>query len=179
MSTPTQTRAAYHTIHLYKGNQIMAKSSSKAAALSKSEAAARVKADKQAVGKAKAAPRKVTSTVGAPAFAVGQGCRPVAGVRLYAYTAAWLSMFSLDAGKSAPRAAVVKVAGSTAVAYHIRNGNMIQTAAGLELTPKGKSVFGARAIDEEIKAGFMSVFKSGEPNKIAQVNKTQIVAVAA
>lgn len=157
----------------------MAKSSSnKAATLSKAEAAARVKADKASASKAKAAPHKVTSAVGAPAFAVGQGCRPVAGSRLVAYTAAWLSMFALDAGKSAPRSALVKVAGSTAVAYHIRMGNMIQTAAGIELTAKGKSVFGARAVDAEIKAGFIRVLKSGEADKTAQVTKAQIVAVA-
>lgn len=160
--------------------------------MTKKAAAARIAADKAALiastasstsstsskPKAKAKPSRVKSTVGAPAFAIGQGCRPVAGARLVAYTAAWLSMFALDSGKAAPRAALVKVAGQTAVAYHTRQGNMVQTADGITLTAKGKSVFAMRAIDAELKAAMMSVLKNGEPNKTAQVSKAQIVAVA-
>lgn len=160
--------------------------------MSKAEAAERRAADKAALAaskaadkatskpanKAKPAPRKVSSTVGAPAFAIGQGCRPVSGQRLFAYTAAWLAAFGLDNGKTAPKAAVIKVAGATAIAYHIRQGNMVQTAAGLELTAKGKSVFALRAVDAEMLAAYAAIFKDGQPNAKVGAAKQHIVAVA-
>ena len=156
--------------------------------MTKAEAAARREADKaalagskpasKATSKAKPAPRKVSSTVGAPAFAIGQGCRPVSGQRLFAYTAAWLAAFGLDSGKTAPKSAVVKVAGATAIAYHIRQGNMVQSAAGIELTAKGKSVFALRAVDAEMLAAYAAIFKDGQPNAKVGAAKQHIVAVA-
>lgn len=126
----------------------------------------------------KAAAVKVKSTVNV-AYYVGQSCRPSAGARLFAYTAAWMQATGFAKGVALPRATIAMIAGATAVAYHINNGNFAMSADGVKLTAKGISAFSARKPDPQVVAGFVDVLQNGTPNKDSGVTKAHIVAIKA
>lgn len=144
----------------------------------KAKAASKAASKAAPASKGKAAPVKVKSRVNL-AFAIGQGFRPVAGVRLVAYSAAWMAATGFDKGAPIARATLAKIAGETAISYHTKHGNFISTPDGIAITAKGKSAFGMRAVDEQLRDAFMAVMRTGEASKVASVGKGQIVALAA
>ncbi len=127
--------------------------------------------------KAKAAPVKVTRKVAVP-FAVGQSCRPVAGAKLIAYTAAWMTVTGFIKGTALARADLVKIAGERAIAYHTLAGNFASGKDGLKLTAKGSSAFTSRTPDPQLVEAFTSVLKTGKPSDVAGVKAAHIVALA-
>ena len=100
-------------------------------------------------------------------FAIHNGSRPSAGAALFALTHAWLSLSGMAAGKAYPKAEAVQVAGSTAVAYHIGNGNFDCNAGMLTLTRKGQEKFGKmRSNDESLVKAWVQVLKTGKPSDV-------------
>ena len=92
--------------------------------------------------------------------------RPVAGARLAAHTAAFLTLTGMAAGKPCPSALALKVIGPTAVKYHRLIGNWESTADGLKLTEKGAAFFAARGEpDAELFAAYQKVMTTGEADE--------------
>lgn len=135
------------------------------------------KANAKPAAKAKAAPVKVAAKVSGIAYAIGQSCRPVAGAKLAAYSAAWMGLTGFAKGATLPRAAVAKIAGERAIAYHTGAGNMTSTKDGLKLTAKGISVFTSRAVQPELVAAYESVLKTGKENATVGAKAAHIVAM--
>lgn len=92
--------------------------------------------------------------------------RPGSGAALYAYTQAWLEMAGLDKGKAISRKEAEQVAGYTAIAYHIREGRMVEKDGKVSITAGGKIHFKARAdkIDSDDKKGWQTVLRTGKPD---------------
>lgn len=132
----------------------------------------------KAASKGKAAPVKVARKLGI-SHAVGQSCRPVAGSKLAAYTAAWMASTGFAKGASIARADLVKIAGERAIAYHTGAGNFASGKDGFKLTTKGNAVFSARNVDEQLVAAYTSVLKTGKPSDVAGVKAAHIVALSA
>lgn len=107
---------------------------------------------------AKAAPTPVI------AYGVHNGYRPGAGRLLFAFTQAWLSASGLVAGKPYAKAEAIQVAGATAIAYHLGNGNLTETKGALTLSEKGKTFFVARGADEKAVAAFTACLRTGKPD---------------
>jgi hypothetical protein len=113
-------------------------------------------------------------------FTVGQSCRPVAGARLFAFTAAWFSLTGFDKGAAMSRADMVKIAGERAVQYHVNSGNFVAGTHGLTLTVKGKSALvDGRTVDPQLVEAFASVMKTGKPSDVAGVKPAHIVELKA
>ena len=151
---------------------------SKPAAVKPAAIKAAPKAVTKAASKGKAAPVKVARKLGI-SHAVGQSCRPVAGSKLAAYTAAWMASTGFAKGASIARADLVKIAGERAIAYHTGAGNFASGKDGFKLTAKGNAVFSARSPDEQLVAAYTSVLKTGKPSDVAGVKAAHIVALTA
>ena len=115
---------------------------------------------------AKTIVRKAAPKVKAPVIAYGvhNGYRPGAGKLLQAYTTAWLTASGLLAGKTYAKAEAVQVAGATAIAYHLGNGNLEDTKGVLKLSGKGKTFFVERNADAKLVEAFTVALKTGQPN---------------
>lgn len=92
------------------------------------------------------------------------GYRPGAGRLLFAFTAAWLKGTGLTEGNTVQRALAEKIAGGTAIAYHLGNGNLSDSKGVLSLTPAGLAFFAARGVDAKASEAFLEALKSGKPN---------------
>lgn len=120
----------------------------------------------------KAAPKQTIN------FIIEDFARPKAGQLLTSFTAAWLDMTGLNAGMAVPRTALIKIAGETAIAYHVKNGNFTKTENGLALSEKGQMAFASRDVDPQLQAAFVDVFTNGHVNDVANVkNAKAIVAM--
>ncbi len=109
-----------------------------------------------------------TSTArGSIKYGVLAGGRPVAGRSLYAFTDAWLRGFGLDKeGGKIDRAVAIKVAGATAIGYHVNTAkNMTEKGGMLSLTAKGRRVFfEERPVDEKLSAAILQALRTGTPD---------------
>lgn len=115
------------------------------------------------------APKKTPAKAAAPAqsaiaYGVRTGFRPGAGALLFAYTDAWLSASGMAQGGTLDRAAAEKVAGATAIGYHLGKGNLSEAKGLLSLTPSGKAFFAARGADPKLAAAFAEALRTGKPN---------------
>ena len=134
---------------------------------------------------AKVAPVKVAKTLkpakaAAPAipYAIHNGSRPGSGALLFAFTHAWLSMSGLASGKAYPKAQAQQVAGKTAIAYHLDNGNFSVDASGnLRITAKGQRKFSERTNDAETVSAWVQVLKTGKPGKVGPKAADEFFAV--
>jgi hypothetical protein len=81
---------------------------------------------------------------------------------LFAYTQAWLDVSGLSAGKTVARADIVRVAGQTAVSYHVnRTGTLAESKGQITLTDSGKAFFAARGADAKAVEAFSTVLRTG------------------
>lgn len=101
-------------------------------------------------------------------FGIHDGSRPAAGRLLFSFTHAWLSASGLAAGGSIPRAMAQKIAGSTAVSYHLGNKNLTEDKDGhISLTSKGQEAFSRRAkmgqVDAKMVEAYIEALKTGKP----------------
>lgn len=92
------------------------------------------------------------------------GYRPGAGRLLFAFTDAWLKGTGLAAGGTVPREVAEKIAGGTAIAYHLGNGNLSDTKGALALTSKGVGFFSARGVDAKMSEAFLQALRTGAPD---------------
>ena len=117
---------------------------------------------------AKTAPAPVkTEETQAPALTlthvVRDGFRPVSGSLLFAYTAAWMALSGMSAGKPVAGSLIGKVAGSTARKYHTeKTGAFSEDAAGnVTLTDAGRALFAKRKPDPRHVEAFTGVLSTG------------------
>lgn len=134
------------------------------------------------VTKTRAARKTTTKVIAKPApkiaYVLHDYARPVAGARLAAHTAAFLTLSGMASGAPCPSATAIKVIGPTAVKYHRLNGNWESTAEGLKLTAKGVASFASRgAPDPELFAAYQDVLVNGTVNAVAK-SADQIVKLA-
>lgn len=98
-------------------------------------------------------------------FALTNGARPSAGNRLFAYTMAWLGESGmLTNGTAVARAQLSKIAGATAIAYHLQKGNIEATDAGIVLTERGFSYFLQRGHDPKAVEVYADIMRTGKPD---------------
>lgn len=71
--------------------------------------------------------------------------RPGAGNHLASYSAAWMAITGFDNGVVLPRSTVLKLAGDTAVKYHLSKNNFEETATGMRITAQGKLHFAGKS----------------------------------
>lgn len=69
------------------------------------------------------------------------GARPTSGRALFRYTDEWLTREGLFAGGRIAKAEAVRIAGRTAIAYHLTEGNFVEHDGEVFLTPKGHAHF--------------------------------------
>lgn len=105
--------------------------------------------------------------------------RPVAGNRLFAHTAAALTTLGMLSNDRpvVRRAAVVSVMGPRAVSYHLSQKNFEAVGDGIRLSKKGLAMVAERETDKGMIAAFVSLFKTGKPNKDIGVSASQIAGV--
>lgn len=73
--------------------------------------------------------------------------RPGSGNGLASYTAAWQAITGFDNGAILPRATLLKLAGDTAVKYHLNKGNFEEVSTGMRITEQGKLHFAGKSND--------------------------------
>lgn len=115
---------------------------------------------------------------GAIKFGIHNGSRPAAGRLLFAFTHAWLSLSGMAEGKAYSKAQAVKVAGSTAISYHIGNGNIEEKGGAISLTAKGQNFFKARSVDAKACGAYVEALKTGQPQDgISPADKSAFFAL--
>jgi hypothetical protein len=104
----------------------------------------------------------------------------ISGGRLEAFTAAWLDLTGLNAGKAIAKDQLAKVSGPRAIAYHIGLKNIEKTVDGLKLTEKGQMFFAARTkIDPQLVEAYKAVLATGKVEDCLQIaNPKAIVKIA-
>ena len=70
--------------------------------------------------------------------------RPTSGRALFRFTDEWLTREGLFAGRSIPKAEAARIAGRSAIAYHLREGNFMERNGEIVLTSKGHAHFTER-----------------------------------
>ncbi len=70
--------------------------------------------------------------------------RPTSGKALFRFTEEWLTSNGLYEGRDMSKADAVSIAGRTAIAYHLREGNFVERDGRIALTDKGHSHFSKR-----------------------------------
>ena len=96
---------------------------------------------------------------------IKDGFRPASGAKLFAYTFAWLQETGLIDGGSISRADAVKLAGSTAIAYHTGKTNtMVDNKGSLSLAPHGAAFFGDRHPDAKDVEAYRAILRTGQPD---------------
>lgn len=103
--------------------------------------------------------------------------RPVSGANLQAFTAAWMSLTGMDKGKAVEKALIEKVAGATAIAYHVKTGRLQNKDGLLSLTDGGKLHFQARQPEEETVKAWQSILTTGKPDGKMIKNAAMIAAI--
>ena len=114
----------------------------------------------------KPAAKRASKPVAKPTLAYGlrDGYRPAAGRLLFAFTDAWLRGTGLTDGATVQRSLAEKIAGGTAVRYHLGNANLSDSKGVLSLTPAGKAFFAARNADAKAAEAFAEALRTGKPN---------------
>ena len=95
---------------------------------------------------------------------LAEGFRPDHGLHLYAHTMAFLELSGMLQGKSIPGATLRKSIGSTAIRYHRGAARLVESAEGWALTETGRAYFAARRCSAELKAAYMELLSTGQPN---------------
>ena len=72
---------------------------------------------------------------------VGDSSRPTRGKALFRFTDNWLTGTGLFAGGSISKAEAIRIAGRTAIYYHLSQGNFAEHSGAITLTPKGHDHF--------------------------------------
>jgi len=67
--------------------------------------------------------------------------RPTSGYALFRYTEEWLTRYGMYTGGDISKVDAVKIAGRTAISYHLREGNFVERDGRIGLTAKGKLHF--------------------------------------
>jgi hypothetical protein len=70
--------------------------------------------------------------------------RPTSGLALFRFTEEWITRNGLYEGRDMSKTDAVKIAGRTAISYHLREGNFIERNGKIALSAKGKSHFEIR-----------------------------------
>lgn len=125
----------------------------------------------------------VANVAALPVKYIFTGARPTAGRALFAYTEALLQLLGMYKGGAADRKALTDLMGSTAVAYHIKNGNLNKTTKGIELSVDGINAFKARAVegkfDPKDVEGFTAILTTGQADNRLVKNQGMIKAYQA
>lgn len=101
----------------------------------------------------------------AVAFGVHDGYRPKAGHRLYAFTHAWLSLSGMASGKPYSKQQAIKVAGRTAITYHLGAERFKEKDGMLILTPAGQAFFGEHRSNEASHVqAWVDILRTGKPD---------------
>jgi hypothetical protein len=114
-------------------------------------------------------------------FAMRPGFRPGAGTALFAYTAAWLEGLNMHKGAIVPRAVCVKLAGQTAVSYHVTStGRFEESEKGIKLAPGAWAFFTGdkRKHESKDREEFRALLASGEPDGKIAKNKAAFDSLA-
>lgn len=111
----------------------------------KSPVAIKSSKPKNAASKPVIKAKKAVSAINAK-FIVQDFARPKAGRQLFAFTQAWLELSGIINAKACDAKALRDIAGSTAIAYHTRNGNFQRDGNALSLSSKGLNFFSERMI---------------------------------
>lgn len=72
------------------------------------------------------------------------GGRPTSGLALFRFTEEWISRNGLYEGRDMSKADAVKIAGRTAISYHLRESNFFEREGRIALTAKGMAHFTKR-----------------------------------
>lgn len=159
--------------------QAQVKKVSKVATSSTVKKAATKPVTKKAAPAVKRTVRKAVKATNAVKFVIVDFARPNQGNRLLAFTAAWLELTGLNKGNAMSRAALIAIAGETAINYHTRNGNFEKTEAGLKLSEKGAMFFAARGdVSPDERAGFEVLLKTGKLDERAGIKNEKAVKAA-
>lgn len=119
---------------------------------------------KTAAPKTKKAPAPAQS--GAVYF-IKDSFRPGAGGLLFAYTAAWLQETGLVDGGTISRADATKLAGATAIGYHVNDtGRFVDDGGKLSLAPGAAEYFfeGRRTHDTTTRETYREMLRTGKPD---------------
>jgi hypothetical protein len=108
--------------------------------------------------------------------ALVDGARPAAGGLLFSFTQAWLQASGLIAGGSIGRDKARKVAGSTAIAYHVKAGRFNDNKGALTLTPSGLSFFASRGADQSKVDMYMETLTKGKTSDLVKSTASIIKA---
>lgn len=88
------------------------------------------------------------------------------GHALKAYTRAWMAHSGMTRGAAMPRAMMSKIAGDTAIRYHVKLGNFAVTESNeITITDAGKDFFGdaqGRPIEPAFVNAFYAMLASGK-----------------
>lgn len=102
--------------------------------------------------------------VGAQYF-IKDSFRPRAGRMLFAYTMAWLQETGLIDGGAISRDQATKLAGATAIGYHVnRTGRMVDKDGSISLAPGGANFFADRQHDGKDREAFATMLRTGQPD---------------
>jgi hypothetical protein len=149
------------------------------AQVTKTKTAAKTAPAKKAAAKtstkpaAKSAPAKKTTKKAATVAANGaqfyikDSFRPGAGGLLFAYTAAWLQETGLVDGGAIPRADATKLAGATAIGYHVNDtGRFVDNGGMISLAPDAAPYFfeGRRTHADAQREAYREMLRTGKPD---------------
>lgn len=120
------------------------------------------------------APAKA-SPAGSVRFAIRDSFRPSAGGLLFAYTMAWIEGTGLANGGSIPRADAVKLAGATAIGYHVNStGRLIDNKGSVSLAPDALAFFQKRQHTQADKDAYLAILTTGEPDGVKAKSRAGI-----
>jgi hypothetical protein len=110
--------------------------------------------------------------------------RPGAGASLYAFTQAWLELTGmLNAGAQIDRAALSKIIGDTAIAYHKKLNNFFVKEKTVHLTQQGSDFFSERMITGKVDATDVDAWKeimiTGKPDGMRVKSANHLAKFAA
>ena len=95
------------------------------------------------------------------AYLLSDSIRPAAGVHLFAHTAAFFALSGMKAGAAIPRSLVIKGIGATALGYHVKNGNLADTASGIVLANAAHFFANAkRPVSASLEAQYLAVLST-------------------
>lgn len=142
-----------------------------------------VKAPRKAVAAKteKASPLKVASGVVQKFFVFVDGARPTSGERLFAHTNAALLFTGLAEQHSVKKNALLALLGTRAVAYHTKNGNLVEHGDTVKLSKKGFDFFSGRAaegkVTGELSEAFLAAIQKGKTSAAAGIKDNHIIPV--
>lgn len=90
--------------------------------------------------------------------------RPGNGHDLFTYTAAWFELFGIMDGKAIDKKLADKIAGSTAINYHIAKGRFALDGGQIKLTAGGLNHFAPRVdvVNVTDKAAWKKILTTGK-----------------